>query len=114
MDTIDSAMYLRLSCLKIAPFGLPVVPEEYLRVAMSPKPTGALMDAVLPLPLLRNSSQETTLLFASNGAGTRQIETIGTSGANSLIRARRLGIPMKKSLAPLAFRTSLMSEGGVV
>ena len=47
MDTIDSAMYLRLSCLNIAPLGLPVVPEEYLSVAMSPKPTGALMDEVI-------------------------------------------------------------------
>ena len=25
MDTIDSAMYRKLSCLKIAPFGFPVV-----------------------------------------------------------------------------------------
>ena len=34
-------MYLRLWCLNTAPLGLPVVPEVYLREAISPKPCQA-------------------------------------------------------------------------
>ena len=60
MDTIDSAMYRRLSCLKTAPLGLPVVPEEYRRVAMSAEANRSLDGRVLSLPLERNSSQEIT------------------------------------------------------
>src|SRR5512136_2422745 len=114
MDTIDSAMYLRLSCLKIAPLGLPVVPEEYRRVAISPKPTGAFTAESVLAPLDKNASHESTFLESPCGSEPRQIEITGTSGQSSRARAKRLGIPTKKILDPLERSMLLMSAGGAV
>src|SRR5512145_2750311 len=72
IDAIDSAMYRRLSCLKIAPLGVPVVPEEYRSVAVSPKLTGAVREVGGFVPFERNSSQVSIFLWMFSGSFPRQ------------------------------------------
>ena len=79
MDTIDSAMYLRFSCRKIAPFGFPVVPEEYLKVAISPKLTGEVIDPASLGALERKSIQEIIFFDPFWGKSPRQKEITGIS-----------------------------------